>query len=125
MLPIGPLMIEHRLIEQLIAILVDHVKKATDAKQIDLTLIDRGVEFMRRYADRCHHGKEEDILFKALQEKELDSTYKNILDELVYEHSLAREAVKNLALAGCRRCRQLRRYRKNGGEDRCFVSAPH
>lgn len=99
MLPIGPLMIEHRLIEQLIAILVDHVKKATDAKLIDLTLIDRGVEFMRRYADRCHHGKEEDILFKALQEKELDSTYKNILDELVYEHSLAREAVKNLALA--------------------------
>ena len=99
LLPIGPLMIEHRLIEQLIAILVDHVKKATDAKLIDLTLIDRGVEFMRRYADRCHHGKEEDILFKALQEKELDSTYKNILDELVYEHSLAREAVKNLALA--------------------------
>ncbi len=99
MLPVGPLMIEHRLIEQLVAILADHVKKATDVKQIDLTLIDRGVEFMRRYADRCHHGKEEDILFKALQEKELDSTYKNILDELVYEHTLAREAVTNLALA--------------------------
>jgi len=99
LLPIGPLMIEHRLIEQLIAILDDHVKKVTDANQIDLSLIDRGVEFLRRYADRCHHGKEEDILFQALQEKELNSTHKNILDELVHEHSLAREAVGNLALA--------------------------
>lgn len=99
MLPIGPLMIEHRLIEQLIEILENHVKAASDVKQIDLDLIDRGVQFLRQYADHCHHGKEEDFLFTSLHEKNLVGDHKRILDELEEDHRIARDAVKSLALA--------------------------
>lgn len=54
MMPVGPLMIEHRLIERMIALLDQHVKAATSPQTIDLSLIEKGVDFLRTYADRCH-----------------------------------------------------------------------
>ena len=37
---------------------------------VDPVFIDTAVDFIHTYADRCHHGKEEDILFKALAAKD-------------------------------------------------------
>lgn len=99
LMPVGPLMIEHRLIERMIAILENHVQTAQTASQIDLALIIQGAEFLRQYADHCHHGKEEDYLFKALGEKELAVKHQRILKELMEEHNLARATVKSLTLA--------------------------
>lgn len=99
MMPVGPLMIEHRLIERMIAILANHVQTVETAEQIDLALIRQGIEFLRRYADHCHHGKEEDLLFTALKQKDIAVKHQRILDELMEEHAIARETVKNLALA--------------------------
>jgi hemerythrin-like domain-containing protein/rubredoxin len=98
-MPVGPLMIEHRLIERMIALLDKHVKDASAPAQIDLSLIEKGIDFLRSYADRCHHGKEEDILFKALELKILTEDEKRIFDELVEEHAIARATVKSLASA--------------------------
>jgi rubredoxin/iron-sulfur cluster repair protein YtfE (RIC family) len=47
-------------------------------------------------ADRTHHGKEEDILFRALEKKVLDDGLKAIMDELIEEHIYARERVSRL-----------------------------
>ena len=66
MLPAGPLMIEHRLIERMIKILDRSLRKMEREKELDLNFIDTLVDFIRTYADRCHHGKEEDILFRDL-----------------------------------------------------------
>lgn len=99
MLPVGPLMIEHRLIERMIALLDNHVKTASSLALLDLTLIDKGIDFLRSYADRCHHGKEEDILFKALEQKKLTAGEQKIFDELVEEHAVARATVKSIAAA--------------------------
>lgn len=66
MLPIGPLMAEHRLIERMIKILkieVESVKKFNEMNEI---LIYNVVDFIRTYADQTHHGKEENILFREL-----------------------------------------------------------
>jgi len=30
--------------------------------------LEQMVEFIEIFADRCHHGKEEDLLFRALEE---------------------------------------------------------
>jgi len=98
MMPVGPLMIEHRLIERMIVILDQHIK-TTAPGDIDLTLIDKGVDFLRSYADRCHHGKEEDILFFALQTKPMTADERRILNELMEEHTVARLAVRALAAA--------------------------
>uniref|UniRef100_A0A7V6DPJ2 Cation-binding protein n=1 Tax=Desulfobacca acetoxidans TaxID=60893 RepID=A0A7V6DPJ2_9BACT len=66
---------------------------------VDPVFIDVAVDFMRTYADRCHHGKEEDILFAELAEKALPDDLKAILDELVEEHKQARELTKELLKA--------------------------
>ena len=70
MQPIGPLMIEHRLIERLLNLMAREFKRIKDNIEVDPefafvdpVFIDTAVDFIRTYADRCHHGKEEDILF--------------------------------------------------------------
>jgi len=37
--------------------------------------IDIAVDFIRMYADRTHHGKEEDILFRDLEKKSLSPNH--------------------------------------------------
>ncbi len=99
MKPRGPLMIEHRLIEKMLRYMqreVQHIQKAGSA---DPLFIDTAVDFIRMYADRTHHGKEEDILFKELERKKLAGADKKLMVELVEEHRLARIVVKELVAA--------------------------
>lgn len=99
MMPVGPLMIEHRLIERMIKQLKEESQRFDKEKKVDIFFIDKAVDFIRMYADRCHHGKEEDILFRDLAKKQLQPEYKKIMDELVNEHSYARNATKSLVSA--------------------------
>ena len=99
MLPIGPLMIEHRLIERMIRILGNKLNQITTDKVVDTLFIERSVDFIRTYADRCHHGKEEDILFRELNKKPLSSEHQKIMDELIEEHRRGREITGRLSEA--------------------------
>jgi hemerythrin-like domain-containing protein len=102
MLPIGPLMIEHRLIEKMIAVIRREVDNAEREDRIDPAFIDTAVDFMRTYADKCHHGKEEDILFRDLGGKDLSQELKGILSELIEEHKMGRKVVSDLVDAKSR-----------------------
>jgi hemerythrin-like domain-containing protein len=51
---------------------------------------------MRTYADRCHHGKEEDILFAKLRSKDMTPPMKQAMERLIEEHALARSLVRRL-----------------------------
>jgi len=106
MQPIGPLMIEHRLIERMIALMKqdltrikDNVAVDPEFAFVDPVFIDIGVDFIRTYADRCHHGKEEDILFGELATKALAPEHRQIMDELIQEHLRARELTARLVKA--------------------------
>jgi len=99
MKPIGPLMREHRLIERMLALLKEELPRIEERKQVDPSLIDAAVDFFRTYADRTHHGKEEDILFRDLAPKGLSQEHKRIMDELTEEHIRAREIVGSIAKA--------------------------
>jgi hemerythrin-like domain-containing protein len=93
MLPIAPLMIEHRLIEKMIALIQREIDQGKRKKRINPAFIDLAVDFIRTYADRCHHGKEEDILFRDLNQKPLSSELKQVMEELMEEHRLGRKTV--------------------------------
>ena len=93
MKPIGPLMIEHRLIERMIALMAEALGRMKINERLDLVFIDTVIDFIRTYADRCHHGKEEDILFRDLAKKQLSRQHRQIMDELVKEHVYARKTV--------------------------------
>lgn len=97
MLPIGLLMIEHRLIERVVPLLEREQQRLQQGDPPDVRTLSAAVDFLGTYADRCHHGKEEHILFAALREKELPGEHQRILDELLREHEQAREAVGHLS----------------------------
>lgn len=99
MMPAGPLMIEHRLIERMISLLDHHVTSISSPELVDLALIEQAIDFLRNYADICHHGKEEDILFRELRVKPLTNQQQAMLDELLQEHRLSRATIKNLDMA--------------------------
>jgi len=93
MKPIGPLMQEHRIIERMVKILEKELKNIRRTGKIHPNVILSGVDFFRTYADRTHHGKEEDILFRDLTKKNLSTEHKNIMNKLVDDHILARKTV--------------------------------
>lgn len=90
MMPIGPLMIERRLIERMIDVIKKERDRIKVLQEINPAFITTLVDFIRTYADRCHHGKEENILFKELQKKSLSIEHKKMLDELIEKHAFGR-----------------------------------
>ncbi|MBN1521740.1 MAG: hemerythrin domain-containing protein [Candidatus Aureabacteria bacterium] len=99
MKPRGPLMIEHRLIEKMIDIIKKEMDDIKRSKQADSAFIDIAVDFIRIYADRTHHGKEEDILFRSLSLKDMSAEDKKVMNELIEEHQYGRKTVKALVEA--------------------------
>jgi Uncharacterized conserved protein len=87
-------MIEHRLIEKMIAVISHEVGQFNRGKQPEPVFIDTVVDFIRTYADRTHHGKEEEIMFKTLAEKKMKPEDKKVMQELIKEHELGRAMVR-------------------------------
>lgn len=56
------------------------------------------IEFIRNYADKHHHNKEESILFKKMQEQ-IGEMVKAPLSGMFIEHDLGRLFISNLELA--------------------------
>lgn len=96
MKPIGPLMWEHRLIEKMLHVVEAELIDIDLKHKMDPVFIDTVVDFIRIYADRTHHGKEEDILFRELAKKPLAKEHANLIDELMAEHAYARKTVGRL-----------------------------
>jgi len=92
-------MIEHRLIERMITLIKQKLNQIETRNQVDPLFIDTIVDFIRIYADRTHHGKEEDILFRELSNKKISDEHKKIMDELLNEHALGRKTTKELVEA--------------------------
>jgi len=98
-------MVEHRLIERVIALAGHGVESIESTGEVDSVFIDTVVDFIRTYADRTHHGKEEDILFRELGKRELSANDLEVMTGLVEDHAAARAATGALAEAN-------ERYRK-------------
>jgi hemerythrin-like domain-containing protein len=96
MKPIGPLMIEHRLIERMLALLAGEHRKIIETGNVDYDFLGTCINFLKIYVDKFHHGKEEDILFRDLAKKMLSTEDRIILSELIQEHGRSRKVVEML-----------------------------
>jgi hemerythrin-like domain-containing protein len=67
-------------------------------KEVEGKTLQDIVEFMRIFADKCHHGKEETHLFPALERKGVPMRGCS-LGALILEHQKGRGLVTNLAEA--------------------------
>jgi len=62
------LMTEHRAIERMLAVLEAAAGRLDAGERVRPDVLREAVDFVRNFADRCHHGKEEDNLFPRLEE---------------------------------------------------------
>lgn len=92
-------MIEHRLIEKMIALVNEQLPLIEARGEVDPVLVDSVVDFVRTYADRTHHGKEEEILFRDLAAKAMSPRDQRVMEELVEEHKYGRLVVAKLVQA--------------------------
>lgn len=67
--PIDVLMNEHRLIEQVLGSLESCAIAVESGTTLERPLVTDYALFFRGFADACHHGKEEDILFRRMVER--------------------------------------------------------
>jgi len=98
-LPVDVLIEEHKLIIQPISIIDKEITRIETQAVVDQNVVSTTVDFLRTYADRFHHGKEEGILFKGLSQKKLSEQDHQVMTELVMEHAFARRTVKALETA--------------------------
>lgn len=97
--PIGPLMREHRLIERAIRQIDAGIARIEKNKRINPVAVDAIIDLMQTYADRTHHGKEEEILFRDLEKKDLSEEHARVTRELIEEHRQARVMIHTIVEA--------------------------
>ena len=83
---------EHRGIELMLAILQRMCKKLETKEQIDLNHLEQTLDFLKGFADKCHHMKEENLLFPAM-EKVGFSKEAGPLAVMLDEHTLGRKHI--------------------------------
>ena len=87
---------EHKNILRAIDALLDQCAKDEKAGTISANFYRSEIDFIKNYADKFHHAKEEDILFIELN-KDAVEMHCNPTEQMIYEHNLGRQYVKKLA----------------------------
>ena len=59
---------EHRAIERMLAVLESAAGRLEAGERVRPDVFREALDFVRNFADRCHHGKEEENLFPRLEE---------------------------------------------------------
>ena len=65
----GILRIEHQAILRVLGVAEEVSKRIDGGESVGATSLQEILEFLKVFADACHHGKEEDLLFPALERK--------------------------------------------------------
>ncbi len=89
---------EHKLILRMLALLERNATLTGFDKYNNYQFYLDGVEFIRNYADRFHHAKEEDVLFEALVENGMPRLHSPVAAMLA-EHELGRGYVRAMEKA--------------------------
>ncbi|MGZ3514415.1 MAG: hemerythrin domain-containing protein [Thermodesulfobacteriota bacterium] len=87
---------EHEGIRLMLQVLNKICEILESGKAVDSIHLDRIMEFLTVFVDRCHHGKEEDFLFPEL-EKQGISKGDGLIGVLLTEHEEGRGFVKRMA----------------------------
>jgi len=94
--PTQVLMAEHELILEALDALERRVAAIRAGTPPDRAYIEKAVTFLREFADKCHHGKEEDLLFPAMEKAGIPRTGGPI-GVMLNEHAAGRNYVKAMA----------------------------
>jgi len=96
--PIAILMEEHRVIERAVRLLQKVAERIDAGKNVEPSVLLDLTDFIRNFADRCHHGKEEKILFQTFAEKGIP-VEGGPIGVMLFEHEEGRRAARAMAEA--------------------------
>lgn len=93
--PIQELSKEHRAVEQALDIFERIVLRSEKEEKFDAEDLGRMIEFFRVFVDTCHHGKEELLLFPAIEDLGVSSEG-GLIEVLRNEHEEGRRLVMQM-----------------------------
>ena len=96
--PVETLEAEHRVIQRIVAVMVVLADRLDAGDEVDPALLESIVEFLRTFADRSHHAKEEAWFFPAMERRGVPS-HGCPLGGLTMEHAKGRQMVTEFAEA--------------------------
>lgn len=96
--PIVNLTLEHGLIKIMLSVLKKINKKFIDGEHVETDDLNNGIIFINEFADKCHHGKEEDWLFPVMKKNSIPREVR-LIEILLKEHAQGRGYIKNMAEA--------------------------
>lgn len=88
---------EHEGIKAMLVILEKVCEKLEAAGSIDKVNFDGILEFLKVFVDRCHHGKEEELLFPMLEAAGIPKY--GPINVMLHEHQVGRSYVKAMSEA--------------------------
>jgi hemerythrin-like domain-containing protein len=94
--PTEVLVEEHALILQALDALEQKISKLESGAPADRAYFEKAVEFLRTFADKCHHGKEEHLLFKTMVDRGFPLQGGPIA-VMLSEHDVGRSLIRGLA----------------------------
>lgn len=92
---------EHEAIRLMLRILEGVCTKLQAGEKVDPEHLDKILEFIKVFADKCHHGKEEDVLFPAMEETGIPKQGGPI-GVMLAEHDTGRNYVRGMSEAVAR-----------------------
>jgi len=96
--PVTVLKAEHQVILRVIRVLARLMDQFERTGQFAEAPLAKCVEFLRLFADACHHGKEEDLLFPVLESRGIPREGGPI-GVMLYEHQVGRRLTREMAEA--------------------------
>lgn len=110
---------EHEGIKLMLKILDKICDKLKSAQELNQEHFARILEFLKVFADKCHHGKEEELLFPAMEETGV-SKEGGPIAVMLSEHNQGRGHIKGMSEAFERfkkgDCKASSRIIENGGD---------
>ena len=99
MQPVNDLRMEHDAVRLTLRILDEICRKIEKSGKIDaIQHLDQLLAFFRVFVDKCHHGKEEELLFPALEDVGV-SREGGPIGVMLHEHQQGREYVRAMKAA--------------------------
>ncbi len=87
---------EHELILQALDALDRKITQLESGAAPDRAYFEKAVEFLRTFADKCHHGKEENLLFKTMVDRGFP-LHGGPIAVMLSEHNTGRAFIRGMA----------------------------
>lgn len=87
---------EHDAILRMLDATEETARQLAANEPVEPRILDGLLEFFRLFADKCHHGKEEDLLFPKLQEKGMPRNMGPI-GVMLIEHDQGRALIRQMS----------------------------